>query len=220
MKNDSRLVIFDCDGVLVDSEPLSNAIFAAMVNDLGLKISLEESAERFTGRSLTSCLTDVEQTLGIELPDSFKDDFTNATFEAFRQDLTPVRGIRDLLENFPYSTCVASSGDHEKIRTTLGITGLYPFFEGRIFSATEVSRGKPHPDLFLYAAESMGFQPSACIVIEDSVPGVNAALAAGMKVLGYSERTLESKLKDAGAVTFSDMNNLLQLVVSSFAGSL
>jgi HAD superfamily hydrolase (TIGR01509 family) len=183
-----------------------------MINEIGFSISLKESADRFTGISLPASIKIVEETLGRKLPESFASDYETHTFEIFHRELKAVNGVRDLLMRLPNPTCVASSGDHKKIKTNLTITGLYSNFEGRIYSAHDVERGKPFPDLFLHAASSMGYEPSQCVVIEDSVPGVQAGKAAGMKVFGYSERTSDEELAQAGAITFSHMSELLNLI--------
>lgn len=215
--NDSnrKLIIFDSDGVLVDSEPISNAVMHRMVNEVGWALSLEESRVRFTGRSQPSCIKDIEEFLGLKLTEEFSKNFDQETYRAFKIQLKAVNGIEQVLSSLNSINsefCCASSGSHEKLRTTLGITGLYPIFKDKIFSAEEVNRGKPFPDLFLYAAKKMGFLPEQCIVIEDSIPGVKAALEAKMKVLGYSERTPEIDLKNAGAITFPSMDKLIKLI--------
>jgi HAD superfamily hydrolase (TIGR01509 family) len=213
LKSSSRLlVIFDCDGVLVDSEPLSNGTFVKMLGEAGFPISYEEGVERFVGKSISTCIHEVELDMGRKLPASFLSTFREITFELFKKELQQVTGIREVLTNLPYESCVASSGPHEKIKLTLGITDLYPFFEGKIFSASDVERGKPFPDLFLHAASSMGYDPESCIVVEDAVPGVHAARSAGMRVLGYAERASATRLSEAGALTFTRMDELIELL--------
>jgi HAD superfamily hydrolase (TIGR01509 family) len=207
-----QLVIFDCDGVLVDSEPISNGTFVRMLNEIGFVMSEDEGRDRFVGKSITSCIKDVEEALNRKLGDEFEKEFRRVTFEKFEKELTPVKGIREVLSSITHHTCVASSGPHEKIKLTLGVTGLYPFFEGRIYSAVDVGRGKPFPDLFLHAAKQMDFEPEQCIVVEDAVPGVQAAIAAGMRVLGYAELASAEKLAKAGAQTFTSMSELLSLL--------
>ena len=150
------------------------------------------------------------------MPASFETAFTKVTFDLFKRELQPVAGVRDVLNRLPYEACVASSGTHEKLELTLGVTNLYEFFKGKIFSASDVRRGKPYPDLFLHAASSMGYNASQCVVIEDATPGIMAALAAGMRVLGYAERSAIEKLSQAGAKTFTNMDELLHLL-SEFA---
>lgn len=213
MKSLSKpLIIFDCDGVLVDSEPLSNGTFVKMLNEVGYPATYEEGVERFVGKPIGSCIQEVELVLGHKLPSTFESTFRELTTELFKRELKPVTGIYEVLKNLPYEYCVASSGPHEKIRLTLGVTNLYQLFEGKIFSASDVKRGKPFPDLFLHAASTMGYDPTDCIVVEDAVPGIKAALSAGMRVLGYAERDLTNRLAEAGAITFTKMDELSDLL--------
>lgn len=186
--NEESLVIFDCDGVLVDSEPIANAIFAEHLTDLGLPTTLEQAMERYKGRSMASCLDMVAQALGKPVPGTFLDDLQAETYKAFERDLQPIDGAEDLVtwvQAKGYKTCIASSGDYEKLGITLGITGLGRFFEGRIFSAKDVTNGKPAPDLFLHACNQVSGVPGRSYVIEDSPAGVTAARAAGMQVFAF-----------------------------------
>lgn len=210
------LVIFDCDGVLVDSEPITNAVFAEMLGELGLVMSLADMYEHFKGHSMAQGLAIMERMLGAPPPVDFVDAYRVRSIAALERDVRPVRGIESALvglDALGARMCVASSGDHEKMQMTLGKTGLLPRFEGRLFSVSEVARGKPHPDVFLYAAQRMGIAPSRTIVIEDSPVGVCAGTAAGMTVLGYADLTDANQLTVAGAVlTFSDMHDLPKIV--------
>jgi len=184
-----RLVIFDCDGVLVDSERITNQVFAAMLEELGLVFTLEDMFEQFVGHSMVYCLEKITGLLGKPPPEDFLPCYRARTKAALEIQLTAVPGIEQALDSITLPYCVASSGDHEKMRLTLGITGLWPRFEGRLFSVTEVKQAKPAPDIFLHAAERCGAAPDACIVVEDSPAGVRAAVAAGMTVLGYAALT-------------------------------
>ncbi|MBM3644550.1 MAG: HAD-IA family hydrolase [Alphaproteobacteria bacterium] len=212
------LVIFDCDGVLVDSEPLANRCFADALRREGLDWTVEETMRRLMGRSLKACLPIVEAELGRALPDDFIDRLNVDTFAAFRA--APVRAVvgigaaLDAIAAAGVPHCVASSGGHDKMRLTLGLTGLWSRLEGRIFSASEVARGKPAPDLFLHAARRMGAAPDACIVIEDSAPGIVAARAAGMRALAYvgAPWTDRAALQAEGGELFDDMRALPQLL--------
>jgi HAD superfamily hydrolase (TIGR01509 family) len=212
------LVIFDCDGVLVDSEPLSNTAFARALNREGLDWTVEETMRRLMGRSMKSCVEIVEKLLARQLPEDFVHKLQGETFEIFRDaPLQPVPGVVDALDALEAAgirTCVASSGGFDKMEVSLGVTGLWSRFEGRIFSASQVERGKPFPDLFLHAAIEMNEQPFACVVVEDSVPGVEAARAAGMRVLGYigAPHTHRDAMGAAGAFLFGDMKQLPELV--------
>jgi HAD superfamily hydrolase (TIGR01509 family) len=195
-------VIFDCDGVLVDSERLMNREFSAMLNEIGLPYSAEETTRTFMGRSMKSCMEIVEAQLGRPAPDDFLTVLDRRAYAIFERDLVAVDGVEavlDLLERTGTPFAVASSGSHEKMRKTLGITGLLPRLEGRITSATEVALGKPAPDVFLLAATRLSVPPSACIVIEDSLLGIEAALAAGMRVIGYAAMVDAAAMVAAGA---------------------
>lgn len=203
------LVIFDCDGVLVDSEPLANRVLHERLLDLGLSMSEEETTRTFLGRTMPECLAMIEERLGRKAPEGFLDDLQRRTFDAFRGELRAVPGVEEALDAVPWPVCVASSGDHLKMRTTLTLAGLALRFEGRMFSALEVPRGKPAPDLFLHAAERMGASPDRTAVVEDSPAGIEAAVAAGMEPLGYAARTDPAELSRAGAwLTFRDMAEL------------
>jgi HAD superfamily hydrolase (TIGR01509 family) len=209
----TQLVIFDCDGVLVDSEPVANRTLAQMLRELGLDLTQEEIFQNFVGYSLPHCMRVIEQMLGRAPPETFLRDLQTRTFDAFRAELRAMPGIEHALDRLTVPFCVASSGDHEKMRTTLGITGLYPRFAGRIFSVTQVPRGKPAPDVYLFAAQQLGAEPATCVVIEDTPPGVQAGVAAGMTVFGYCAHTPELKLRGAGAhLTLDDMHDLPQLL--------
>jgi HAD superfamily hydrolase (TIGR01509 family) len=214
MQSAIQLVIFDCDGVLVDSETVANQQFAIALQTLGLPYTFEKTVASFMGRSLKSAFAQIELELGEPLPLGFAAKLDQDTFAAFEQSLQPVNGIFDALTIIQthYKTCVASSGDFKKMGVTLKKCALEPLFTGRIFSAVEVKNGKPAPDLFLYAAKKMGIAPEHCVVIEDSPFGVQAAKAAGMRVLGYSAMTPELQLQEAGAQTFSSMQDLPRLI--------
>ena len=204
------LVIFDCDGVLVDSEPISNGTLVEMLSEIGLSISLEESSNLFMGRSMPAIIESVEERIGGLVPEGFIEQYYVRMDAAFHKNLKPIPGVIEALDRISLPTCVASSGPHRKMKTTLGLTGLLERFEGRIFSAWDVGRGKPFPDLFLHAASNMGTEPSRCVVIEDALPGVQAAVAAGMSVFGYTQKSSSSPspLQQAGAVVFHDMDEL------------
>jgi HAD superfamily hydrolase (TIGR01509 family) len=212
------LVIFDCDGVLVDSESITNRVFAAMLNEIGLPVTLADMFERFVGHSMVDCLTMIEEMLGHPPPAGFTEEYRRRTRRELEEHLRPVRDVESAIRTIaalPVLMCVASSGDHEKMRTTLGKTGLLPHFDGRLYSVTEVERGKPHPDVFLYAARRMGVAPERVAVVEDTGVGVRAGVAAGMTVFGYAEFTPPSQLVAAGAAqTFSEMRLLPELVRS------
>lgn len=201
------LVIYDCDGVLVDSEGPANRVMCDALNALGLDYTVETTIARFVGRSMDSCVAMIGDELGRAVPETFVADLRTATFAAFERELQPVPGVKAAIAAIDLPDCVASSGPFQKMRFTLGHTGLLDYFDGRLFSASQVARGKPHPDLFLFAAECMKTAPERCVVIEDSVPGVQAARAAGMPVFGYAgaDHTDAAALERAGAHIFTDM---------------
>jgi HAD superfamily hydrolase (TIGR01509 family) len=215
------LVIFDCDGVLVDSEPISCRTFTEALREIGLEVTPEQMFDDFVGYSMKHCMEVVEKMLGRPAPENFVAELQARTFERFKAELKAMPGIEqalDDLDKIGIPVCVASSGAHEKMRTTLGITGLLPRFEGKMFSATQVARGKPAPDLYLFAAEKMGVEPGTCVVVEDAPPGVQAGVAAGMRVLGFCAHTPHAKLQAAGAhVIFDDMLQVARLVRDSVA---
>lgn len=209
-----ELVLFDCDGVLVDSEKLSVEIHRRVLADLGWELSREEIIERFVGRSSAHFRAALETHLGRSLPDDWEDPYQQWYVDAFAGELEAVPGVVSALDAIGFRTCVASSGSHEKIRRNLDLTGLLPRFEGRIFSAEDVTDGKPAPDLFLHAAERLGVSPAGCVVIEDSRYGVQAARAAGMRVLGYGGGiTSPESLRREGATVFTDMTELPALLL-------
>lgn len=212
------LVIFDCDGVLVDSEVIAVRVVGQLTAELGWPLTGAEVVERFVGRSEAANHAMVAERVGEEAAALFDKRFRELHAEAVDAGLTPVDGLPEALDALGalgLPMCVASSGTHEKMRHTLGRTGLYGRFEGRIFSATEVGRGKPAPDLFLHAARSMGVDPAACVVVEDSGPGVQAARAAGMRALGYAGGvTAAERLAGPGTVVFRDMRELPALIAA------
>ncbi|MFE9675722.1 HAD family hydrolase [Streptomyces sp. NPDC006259] len=209
------LVVFDNDGVLVDSESISNRLLAAYLTELGHPTSYEDSIRDYMGSAMHRIHDLVRERSGERLPADFDDVFHARVFAAFERELRPVAGVTGVLEKLaadgvPY--CVASSGSHERIRVGHRATGLDRWFEdARIFSAQDVGKGKPAPDLFLYAAERMGVAPERCVVVEDSPLGVRAAVAAGMDVYGFTAMTPAARL--AGATGhFADMGELTDLL--------
>jgi HAD superfamily hydrolase (TIGR01509 family) len=204
-----ELVIFDCDGVLVDSEQITNRVFAQMLNELGLAVTLKDMFERFVGHSMADCLEIITGPLGRKPPDGFAEEYRIRRDAALKAELKAIPGIVEALDKIKLPYCVASAGDHAKMRAALGITGLLPRFEGKLFSVTEVARGKPAPDVFLYAAGKLGAEPDACVVIEDTPIGVAAGVAAGMTVYGFAGLMPASRLLAVGAHRiFHDMADL------------
>ena len=180
------LVIFDCDGVLVDSEPISLRLLLDTLARAGLELDPEEAHRRFLGRSLATTREILAEEYGLTLSDAALGEMRHRLYAAFRAELSPIPHVADTLDALPSAVCVASSSQPERIRLSLTVTGLWPKFSGHVFSATMVPRGKPAPDLFLYAADRMGYPPGACLVVEDSPAGIAAAQAARMRVVAFT----------------------------------
>ncbi len=212
------LVVFDCDGVLVDSERLVLEVEAKILSELGWPHTAQQVADRWMGRTSAAQLAELEEHLGPGATRVFDVRSTRESHAAFERHLVAVPGIEtvlDALDSAGTPTCVASSGSHAKMERTLGHTGLYERFRGRIFSAEEVRHGKPAPDLFLHAADRMGVVPRRCTVVEDSPYGVRAAVAAGMRVLGYAGGFVPAgRLQDAGAEVVTEMAQLIPLLLA------
>ena len=218
------LLIFDCDGVLVDSELLAASALAEEVTTFGLALSAEDCVARFTGISMAAVLAMIDADLGRPLPPDFEARVRAADERAFARQLQPIEGVAAAIQALGRRRCVASSGLPEKIRFSLRLTGLLPLFEPYLFSASMVARGKPAPDLFLYAAQQMHVPPAACLVVEDSVAGVTAATAAGMRVLGFTGGAhcnggTAARLASAGAMAVFDRMALLPARVAAAAES-
>jgi len=211
-----ELIIFDNDGVLVDSEPISNQILADYLTELGHPTTYEDSIRDFMGGAIHRVHDVVRERSGQRLPEGFDEVFHARNFAAFERRLQPVDGVALVLEKLaadgiPY--CLASSGTHERIRVALRTTGLAAYFpEARIFSAQDVRHGKPSPDLFLHAARVLGVPPDRCAVVEDSPLGVQAARAAGMDVFAFTAMTPPAKLTEATA-RFAAMAELPALLL-------
>jgi HAD superfamily hydrolase (TIGR01509 family) len=210
----TELVILDCDGVLVDSDRISLRIQAERISALGLAMTYEDCVREFLGLGMGATLEILAERLGRPVPEGWERELDAAVREGFRRELQPVPGVVEALEEIELPTCVASGGSHEKMRFTLGLTGLWDRFAGRIFSADEVQRGKPAPDLFLHAAARMSTSPERCIVVEDSPFGVAGAKAAGMAALGFAAATTPARLDGADAV-FTAMADLPGLVATA-----
>jgi HAD superfamily hydrolase (TIGR01509 family) len=207
------LVIFDCDGVVVDSERIVFEVFGEFIRSLGVDLTEAETRQQFLGRTLAACMAIVEQLTGKPVPAGALERYTADRDRVLRERVQPVDGIRAVLETLTTPFCIASSGGYDKMGITLGATALMALFEGRLFSATEVAHGKPAPDIFLFAAKQMGANPSRTVVVEDTVNGVRAGCAAGMTVLGYVDLTPAPKLIEAGAATtFTHMRELPALL--------
>ena len=219
-KTEFKLVIFDCDGVLVDSEPIINRTFAETLTEAGFPITYREVTQKFIGKSLKTCLEMIEEAYNKPLPENFMELCKEREIAPLQQELQPVPGIIEVLEQLTLPKCVASNSNHRHIQFVLKLTGLLHQFDGKIYSCYDVPRPKPFPDVYLHAAEQMNTNPEHCVVIEDSVPGVQAGYAAGMTVFGYAQHSdtfgelrYRTALTDAGAkIVFNDMRQLLQLL--------
>ena len=206
-----QLAIFDCDGVLVDSEPIAHRALAQALGELGLKLTLVEAFALFRGNTTKQSIAIIEQRLGRPLAADFFPVWRERLYELFQEaPVRPINGVVEALDSLAIPTCVVSNGALRKMRTTLGVTGLLPRFEGRLFSADMGIAGKPAPDLFLAAAKALGAAPARTVVIEDSRAGVEGAIAAGMTVLGYAGEDYSDpeELKAAGARVFNAMREL------------
>ena len=212
------LVIFDCDGVLVDSERLYVRYDTRALNELGWTISEAEVMDRFMGRTSAHMVAEIERTLGRPIESEWRGAIAEGRKELFRRELEPVPGIHAALDQLTVPSCVASSSAHDMLDLVLSVTGLSERFAGRIFSGVDVEHGKPAPDLFLLAAERIGVDPEHCLVVEDSRAGVEAARAAGMRSLGYHGGiTPAAHLEGEATVLFSSMGDLPWLVANAEA---
>jgi HAD superfamily hydrolase (TIGR01509 family) len=208
-----ELVIFDCDGVLIDSERLGVRVDVMALHELGWPLSEAEVIARFVGRSDRENQAAIEAHLGRRLPEGWAEQVEERYRQAYAAELTPVDGVLEALDRITLPSCVASSATHAHLRYTLGLTGLYERFAGRVFSAEDVGRGKPAPDLFLHAAAQMGAEPTGCVVVEDSRPGVEAARAAGMRALAFAGGLTPAELLSGlDTVVFDDMRELPELL--------
>lgn len=211
----AALVIFDCDGVLVDSERLSHAVLHEMLVEMGAAISFEETVVRFIGTSMPTCVDRITELLGRPAPSSFRSEFASRTKAAFLGGLKTVPGIEAVLSSLAAPFCVASNGNSAKVDFTLGHTGLLGRFAHRVFTAEQVEHPKPAPDLFLYAARCLKVEPSQVVVVEDTPTGIAAARAAGMYAIGFAGLTPTSRLLEAGAhVVVTDMLELKDLLTA------
>ena len=207
--NSLDLVIFDCDGVLVDSESITMRTLIDACEPHGLTLDLSEAMHLFRGGHWGMVIEEIESRLGHAVPDTFTDDFRSALFRALDEHVEPVPGIKDVLGDLPYRCCVASNGPRAKMATTLRKIGLLDYFEDRIYSAYDIDVFKPNPDLFLHAAREMGATPERCAVIEDSSNGIRAARAANMRAIAYVPNGEPTPFIALGAEVIRSMDVLL-----------
>jgi HAD superfamily hydrolase (TIGR01509 family) len=205
-------IIFDCDGVLVDSEAISAKIFQEMILELGTEIEFDTVLEQITGTSMKENLLFISEIINSDLPANFETEFRKRSYEAFKTDLKPMKGIRELLKKIKVPVGVASSGPVEKIKLNLTTINLIQFFGENIFSSYEIGSWKPDPEIYLHAAKIMGFRPGECAVIEDSLPGIQAAKARGFDVFGFAREANKTIFKELGATVFFEMDELSKLL--------
>jgi HAD superfamily hydrolase (TIGR01509 family) len=210
---DTELVIFDCDGTLVDSERLAIRVDSRLITELGWQLTPQDIATRFVGHSREYMREKIEEHIGHTLPDDWQKPFEQAYWALVEAELQPVPGVLSVLDQLSVPFCVASNGSHEKITRSLTVTGLISRFTGRMFSADDIGRPKPDPALYLYAASRMGVSPDACAVVDDSVFGIEAARRAGMRSFGYAGSvTPAERLAGPGTTVFAAMLELPRLL--------
>ncbi|MEP5338446.1 MAG: HAD family hydrolase [Algibacter sp.] len=207
-----KCIIFDCDGVLVDSEPISIQVLVDMANAHGADIDLVYGMKHFKGSFMKACLEKISKLATVPLIENFESEYRQKSFEAFKQNVKAVDGVKKVLDNLNIPFCVASSGPEDKIKLNLKLTELLPYFENKIFSCYAIQKWKPEPDVFLWAAKSMGFKPEECLVVEDSLSGVRAAKAGGFDVFGFVAHDYNNELKEEATNTFNTMNSLLSMI--------
>jgi HAD superfamily hydrolase (TIGR01509 family) len=207
-----KCIIFDCDGVLVDSESISKTALAEEAALHGANLSSEFIEQEFVGKALKSTLIAIERDYNVVLPMDFEKRFRRRTYSKFKTDIQPMPGVVDFVKSLDIPFCVASSGPEQKIRINLKGTGLLPYFEGKIFSAYAIQKWKPDPSVFLWAAKSMGFIPEECAVIEDTVSGVRAGVTGGFDTFALSTTKNEIELNKLGAINFRTFDELEALL--------
>lgn len=203
-----KCIIFDCDGVLVDSEAISTQVMVNLLKTVDYHIDIETAIDLFTGLALKDNFALVEKKRGKKLPEDFEATYRKLSFEAFQRHLQPINGVHSLLDTLTIPYCVASSGPLDKIKLNLKVTNLLAYFKNNIFSCYEINSWKPEPDIFLHAAKTMGFKPNECVVIEDSLPGVTAAKAGGFDVYALKNESNKTMLKGVDVPFVSDMGEL------------
>ncbi len=209
---DYKCIIFDSDGVLVDSETLSARVFQQMAVELGFKLDFETAVEQFAGTSMKENLKFIETHIEGKLPLNFVKEYRKRSYDVFKAELKPIPGIHDLIAKLRVPFCVASSGPIEKIKLNLSLVDLLDSFENRIFSSFDIGSWKPEPGIFLHAAKTLGFVPEECVVIEDSASGIRAAIAGGFKVYALAGEKKKSTFEQMGAIPFESMKELEKLL--------
>ncbi len=207
-----KCIIFDCDGVLVDSEAIGNQVLVDLANELGAKIDLDYALKNFKGGSLENCVAQINALTPNDLPADFEDRYRKQSFINFRKYIKPIDGVVNVVKNLNVPFCVASSGPESKIKLNLELTGLLPYFKYNIFSCYTIKKWKPDPAVFLWAAKTMRFEPKDYVVVEDSLTGVKAAKAGGFDVFGYTAHDLNNELEGVADLIFKDMISLNHVI--------
>ena len=207
-----KCIIFDCDGTLVDSEYLTNSVIAQMASELGIEMTAEEATKTFGGKTLDAVIYKMKELSGSEIPADWLPRLITKVSEAYKANLIPMDGIKDVLDLITIPVCVASNGEPKHVNGSLTLTRLIDYFEGKIYTASDVGVPKPAPDLFLYAADKMKVKPRDCVVIEDSIAGVTAAVRAKITVYGLVGMCSAKELKEVGAIPFTHMRELPELL--------
>lgn len=208
-----KCVIFDCDGVLVDSEPIGNQVLVDMANELGANIDLDYAYKHFKGGHIQSCVDKISVLINQPISEDFITKYRQKSFDVFKEQIKPVEGVTKLVESLKTPFCVASSGPEDKIRLNLELTGLLPYFENNIFSCYTIQKWKPSPAVFIWAAETLGFKPEDCVVVEDSLTGVRAAKNGGFDVIGYTAHDYNNELKSEVTYAFDSMKAIKEILV-------
>ncbi|KRD08992.1 haloacid dehalogenase [Flavobacterium sp. Root901] len=207
-----KCIIFDCDGVLVDTEKIGNGILLEMAAEYGFEMELEDAYRNFNGRNLKDCFRHIEEAIDKKLPETFESEYRERSFNAFKTEVKPMEGVFDFIEKLKIPYCVASSGPVEKIRLNLEAAGLLDKFENKIFSSYQINSWKPEPGIFLHAASEMGFDVKDCIVLEDSKAGVKAGRSGGFKVYGFANGFNNHDLEEEGALIFHSYEELSRML--------
>ncbi|WP_343694505.1 HAD family hydrolase [Flavobacterium sp.] len=207
-----KCIIFDCDGVLVDTEKIGNGILLEMAAEHGFEMEIEDAYRNFNGRNLKDCFRHIEEAIDQKLPETFEAEYRQRSFNAFRTEVKPMEGVVEFIEKLKIPYCVASSGPVEKIRLNLEVAGLLDKFENKIFSSYQINSWKPDPGIFLHAAKEMGFEVKDCIVLEDSKAGVKAGRSGGFKVYGFANGFNDNDLEEEGAVLFHSYEELSEIL--------
>ncbi len=203
-----KCIIFDCDGVLVDSETITCKVIVEMAKSVGLDIDLDFAIKQFSGEALHRIFAYIEERIDAPLPDDFEPVYRKKTYAAFKSEIQPIKGVHALLDRINVPFCVASSGPVKKIKLNLTTTKLIDKFNENIISSFEIGSWKPEPGIFLHAAKKMGFKPNECVVIDDSIYGVTAAKAGGFDVFAYVNDSNENPFENTDVKVFHDMNKL------------